>query len=320
MIQNEHAFSSARPGTGAFVWNSWYTEPLSSYDGYYTWRCSDTAGGQVQAAASEPAARGARPAATRLRDLHVLSCADRPSAANKVVPMAASPADRQQRRWAGQDSENFYYRAQEVVGPVSGPCTLTAQESVDRATSFVAAQGIAAPDELTLDGVVAIRQMAVTAEEITARQYHNTPQTVGYLVRLKRDLGDLPLRTNDTDTIMVEIGRGGQVVRATSNYRTGRTVEQRESIVPRFATIEEAKQGLVPSGTEGEVTAGLLPLEDGAYLPVFRVTTPTPNSELSPGAQVRYLRMDTLAPVQQQDHRPAGPEIQANGPAPQQVR
>ena len=122
---------------------------------------------------------------------------------------------------------------------------LTAEESLEKAAAFIADNHLAAPDELTLDGVVSIRQMTVTAEEIAANKYSHTPEIVGYVVMLKRDLGDLPILTNDTDTIMVEIGPNGQVASAASNYQTGRTVEQRESIAPKFATVEAAKKGLV---------------------------------------------------------------------------
>jgi len=60
MIQSERSFTSDRPGTGAFVWNCWYNEPLNSFDGYYVWRCSGYASVRVQAVESEPSGRPRR--------------------------------------------------------------------------------------------------------------------------------------------------------------------------------------------------------------------------------------------------------------------
>jgi hypothetical protein len=319
MLQGERYFSPYRPSGNVLLCKWWTNEGLRSYDGYYIWSCPGRVSVQSQATEPEETASAVQNAVP-LKGLHVLGYTESASTEGQAGQKRFSKTDDKRQLWTDERTGTVYYRDTEASEVAPGPCVLTVEQSIEKAASFIADNALAALNELTLDGVVTIRQMIATADEVAANKYSHTPEIVGYLIVLKRNLGDLHILTDNVDTITVEIGANGEVASAVSNYRSGRTVEEREAVVPRFSTVEEAKKNLVAPDVDGDVTAGLLPTDDGTYLPVYKVTTPSQDPESSSSAQVRYLRMDTLAPVESEEGLAGNAELQGPEAAPQQIR
>jgi len=156
---------------------------------------------------------------------------------------------------------------------------------------------IVTPKEIELDSVISIRQMAASEEEIATGVFNSEPEVIGYISIFKRKLGRLPILSNQVDTIKIEITRDGEVASLVSNYKHGRVLTEHESIQAPFATVKEAQESLSWMGPIDDVEAGLLPFENGDYVPVYKVTTLDEDSTSSPHPEVQYLRQDTLEPV-----------------------
>ncbi|MCU0914463.1 MAG: hypothetical protein MUC88_07880 [Planctomycetes bacterium] len=302
MLDQERDFLSARPaGSTHYIWRSWGLNRARTYGGYYVW-CSAGAAqlqSQMKGLKDKTAAGTARQAAWP-KEVPVLGYTD--GARTRTLGGTDNP----QQLWVDPATDSVYYRKPQASERASGPCTLTEDESLRKAAAFVAEQGLAPLEELAVDGVVTITDMLASAAEIAARKYSHQPQTAGYIVTFKRDLGALPILGNQTDTVQVEIGADGEVASAVSTYRETRTFAKQRSITPKFATLQAAREKLVRPGVAGEVTAGYFPTADGVYVPVYKVLT-LRGEAASPSAEVQYLRMDTLEPVADQAALTEGP-------------
>lgn len=192
---------------------------------------------------------------------------------------------------------SFYYRNPEAYISNEDSITLTKEDCIDKAFSLLVDHSIVTPKEVELDSVISIRQMAASEEEIRTGIYNSEPEVIGYISVFKRRLGELPILTNQVDTIKVEISVNGEVASLISNYKHGRVLTERELVRPLLATVKEAQESLSWMGTIDDIEAGLLPLEDGDYVPVYKVTTSDADSTAMPSLTVQYLRQDTLEPV-----------------------
>jgi hypothetical protein len=316
MLEREHDFLTERPaGNTHFVCSTWIFDRERTYDGYYVWCRSSVA--NLLSRSTGAQARQGIPAP---KTLHVLGFTEGASVDSLLPEKKPSTMDDKQQLWVDRRTGNRYYRQTPVSEQAQGPCVLTVEESLEKAVAFVEDHGLAPLDELTLDGVVTISRMIASAEEIDTNTYSHKPEISGYIIVLKRNLGDLPILTNDVDTVTVEIRANGEVASAVSNYRSGGTLAERETVTPKFLTAGEAKKGLLKPGTAAEVTAGFLPTQDGSLVPVYEVVTQTRAGESSPQATVKYYRMDTLEPLGSNGRSDAGPEAHGAAPASAQGR
>jgi hypothetical protein len=192
---------------------------------------------------------------------------------------------------------SFSYRNPGAYQSNENSVELTKAECIDKAFSLLIDHSIVTPKEVVLDSVISIRQMTASEEEIGTGIYNSQPEVIGYISIFKRKLGELPILTNQVDTIKVEISVNGKVASLISNYKHGRVVTERELVQPLLATAKEAQESLSWMGTIDDVEAGLLPLEDGDYVPVYKVTTSDVDSTSMPSLRVQYLRQDTLEPI-----------------------
>jgi hypothetical protein len=209
---------------------------------------------------------------------------------------------------------SFYYRNPEVYISNQDSVILTRNECVDRAFSLLVDHSIVTPKEIELDSVISIRQMAASEEEIATGVFNSEPDVIGYISVFKRKLGRLPIISNRVDTIKVEISVNGEVASLISNYKHGRILTERELVQPLLTSVKEAQESLSWMDTIDDVEAGLLPLEDGDYVPVYKVTTSDADSTSMPSLKVQYLRQDTLEPVSfRAENAIDGYEIQDNG-------
>ena len=204
--------------------------------------------------------------------------------------------DRGEARVHGHDG-SFSYRNPRAYENNEDSTVLTKEECVVKAFSLLVDHSIVTPEEVELDSVISIRQMIASEEEIRTGVYNSEPEVVGYISVFKRKLGRLPILSNQVDTIKVEISGNGEVASLISNYKHGRIVTERQLVQPQLATVKEARESISWVGTIDDVEAGLLPLEDGEYVPVYKVTTSGADSTSLPSLAVKYLRQDTLEPV-----------------------
>jgi hypothetical protein len=104
---------------------------------------------------------------------------------------------------------------------------------------------------------------------------------------------------------MIELGGDGDVASLVSHYKYGRTVRTGGSFKPRFTTVDRAK-AVFSATLPGEgVKAGLLPMQDGTYVPVYEVTTVTVDAQGTPNPRTEYFRADTLERVHASQTTPA---------------
>lgn len=174
---------------------------------------------------------------------------------------------------------------------------LTKEECIDKAFSLLLDHSIVTQKEVELNSVISICQMVASEEEISTGVFNSEPEVIGYISVFKRKLGGLPILSNRVDTIKVEISGNGEVASLISNYKHGRILTERQLVQPLFATVKETKESLSWMGTIDDIEAGLLPLEDGDYVPVYKVTTLDAGSTSLPSLTVQYLRQDTLEQV-----------------------
>jgi hypothetical protein len=192
---------------------------------------------------------------------------------------------------------SFYYRNPEAYISKEDSVILTRDECIDRAFSLLVDHSIVTPMEIELDSVISIRQMAASEEEIATGVFNSEPEVIGYISVFKRKVGRLPILSNQVDTIKIEITRDGEVASLVSNYKHGRVLTEREAVQAPFTTVKEAQESLSWMGPVDDVEAGLLPMENGDYVPVYKVTTLDVDSTSSLHPEVQYLRQDTLEPV-----------------------
>ena len=204
--------------------------------------------------------------------------------------------DRGEARVHGHDG-SFSYRNPAAYENNEDSIVLTKEECIDKAFSLLVDHSIVTPKEVELNSVISIHQMVASQEEISTGVYNSEPEITGYISIFKRKLGRLPILSNQVDTIKVEISGNGEVASLLSNYKHGRILTERQLVQPPFATIAEAKESLSWMGTIDDVEEGLWPLEDGDYVPVYKVTTSGADSTSLPSLTVQYLRQDTLEPV-----------------------
>ena len=205
-------------------------------------------------------------------------------------------SDSDEARVDHQDG-SFCYRNPRVYEGEENTVALTKKECIHIAFSLLVDHSIVTPKEVELDSVISVCQMAASEEEINTGVFNSDPEVIGYIAVFKRKLGELPILSNQVDTIKVEVSVNGEVASLISNYKHGRILTGREVVQPLLATTKEAEESLSWVGTIDDVEAGLLPLEDGDYVPVYKVTTSDAGSTSMPTFTVQYLRQDTLEPV-----------------------
>lgn len=115
-----------------------------------------------------------------------------------------------------------------------------------------------------------------------------------YTVIFKRNLGELPILINDADTIRVEIGQDGKIASLVSRYKYGRKVSKLESTKAALPNLQQARTRLSTVAGIKSIRAGMLPMSDGTYQPVYEVASVTFPDGLLPRPQITYHRMDTL--------------------------
>lgn len=192
---------------------------------------------------------------------------------------------------------SFSYRNPRAYESNEDSIMLTKEECIDKAFSLLLDHSIVTQKEVELDSVISICQMVASEEEISTGVFNSEPEVIGYISVFKRKLGGLPILSNRVDTIKVEISGNGEVASLISNYKHGRILTERQLVQPLFATVKETKESLSWMGTIDDIEAGLLPLEDGDYVPVYKVTTLDAGSTSLPSLTVQYLRQDTLEQV-----------------------
>jgi hypothetical protein len=174
----------------------------------------------------------------------------------------------------------------------TGPAGLSQEECIDRATSFLVGNKIVGPDEVKVDSI--IRENYMVTADGKGSSNDSQPQVARYTVVFKRNIGELPILTNDADTIRVEIGRNGKIASLISRYKYGRKVSRLASMKGALASVRQATTTLSATGDIKNVRAGMLPMSDGTYLPVYEVASVTFPDGLLPRPQITYRRMDTL--------------------------
>jgi len=208
------------------------------------------------------------------------------------------------------------YRDAEVSA-LTGPSELSQDECIKRATSFLIGNKIVGPDEVVVDSVIKEGQVTITDQGAGNGSGSSRPHVARYTVVLKRNIGELPILTNDMDTIRVEIGQNGKIASLVSRYMYGRKVNQVESVAGALPNTEQAKTTLSTMGDIKSLRAGILPMSDGTYIPVYEVATVTFDDGQFPQPRVSYLRMDTLEPIcGENSPADADPELESSVAAP----
>ncbi|MBN1506410.1 MAG: hypothetical protein JW955_06170 [Sedimentisphaerales bacterium] len=307
-IENEHYFRTYRPnGNGTFRWHWWGSDRVRSFNGYYVWDGPDPAGASNGGAdrttdlpsegwvyESSDAGAGEDPtierylAALGAESNAMLFDAPRERATYKIADGRQLSVDRRSGCLLYQDAQ---------VSALNGPSGLSQDECIELARSFLIDSKIVGPNEVVVDSVVTETYMTVTDRQSDPASQNPEPQVARYTVVLKRNLGELPILTNDTDTIRVEIGQNGKIASLVSSYKYGRRVSKVESVKGALPDTWQARAVFAKSGSIQNIRAGMLPMPDGTYVPVYEVAAVTfPDGRL-PVAQITCHRMDTLEPV-----------------------
>jgi len=306
IIHKERFFTSGRPGTGRYRGHYWHRLPL-------TYIRSIGAGLESTAEDRALAEGGALLSQSdyvydsvdskktesefHAKYLDVFGLGDATPLYEQRRSQSLYQLDGQDEARVDHGNDSFIYRNPEAYEGIGEGVRLTQSECIDRALSLLMDHEIVQLDEIELDSVISINQMSATLDEIEADTFNSEPEVVGYIAVFKRRLGNLPLLTNDVDTIEIEITTSGEIASFISNYKHGRILTQRESIQPQFGNVEDAKETLAWMGTFDEVKAGLLPLENGDYVPVYKVTMLSSGATELSSPIVRYIHQDTLEPV-----------------------
>jgi hypothetical protein len=174
---------------------------------------------------------------------------------------------------------------------------LTREECVETARALLEAYDIVTAQEVELTDVISVREVVAANAEAAAVGASPGPSVLAYTAVFKRKVGELSIVSNDVDTIRVEITTNGQIASLISNYKHGRVLTEGDPVRPYFADSAQAFEALAAMGPINEIKAGLLPEEDGTYVPVYKVTTSPCESSAGSAYAVHFLRQDTLAPV-----------------------
>ncbi len=323
MLDNEHDFKTDRPRSGpgapqylACYW--WGGDRVKAYDGPYVW--SGSGGGDVKggaAAASCAVYQGTdskeQEQAAMTRFLHALGIQGDVGFSSTLRKQALYHVDDKRFVWVDSGSGHLYYRDTRCQEGDVHPCRLAQEQAVDIASSFLATSQIVGKDEVAVDRVISVNRMVATKEEILSDTRTSDPEVARYIVVFKRNLGTLPILTERCDTVMVEVDPDGEVASLVSHYKCGRTVKKVASLKSRFANLDIAKASLAATLAAKDVKAGILPLEDGVYVPVYEVTTLGIAADGTPNPRIDYLRMDTLQPIEGSQAGPAqGYELEEN--------
>jgi hypothetical protein len=311
-IENEHYFRTYRPSAnGTFRWHWWGSDRVRNYNGYYIWDgAGRTSAGQTTSLPSVGWVYGSSDAgavddATIEKYLTALGAESNAMVFDARQQRAAFKiADGRQLSVDRPSGCLFYQDAQ--VSALGGPSALSQDECIELATSFLIDGKIVGPDEVVVDSVVTETYMTITDRESDGGSQASAPQVARYTVVLKRNLGELPILTNDIDTIRVEIGQNGKIASLVSSYKYGRKVSKVESVKGALPNTQQARAVFAKAGSIQSVCAGVLPMSDGTYVPVYEVAAVTVSDGRLPSAQITYYRMDTLEPV-------VGDEVAAGG-------
>lgn len=311
-ITNEWDFHTDRPRGNNYLYYTWWgTNRVRDYDGSYVWdgasrtlRGPDKASAGVDEAAPLPTAgwvyksrdSGTAEEASLLRYLNLFGCKGSTTLYAPLQDRASYKIVDGREVSLNRRTDSLCYRDAEALA-MTGASKLTEAQCVDRATSFLVGNQIIGPDEVQVDSVISETHMAATAQEIVDGSYSSEPQVARYTVVFKRNIGELPILTNDVDTIRVEIGQNGKITSLISRYKYGRKITKLNSVKGALPNIRQARTMLATAGDVKRIKAGMLPMPDGTYLPVYEVTTVTFPDGLLPCPQITYRRMDTLEPV-----------------------
>jgi len=202
-------------------------------------------------------------------------------------------------RW-GAWARRLCYQDADVLSR-TGPCELSEEECILRASTFLLGNKIVGPNEVEIERVISVNCMVATTDEIASESYSCEPTVTRYVVVFKRKLGELPILTNETDTIRVEVGQNGKIASLVSRYKYGRRTRMREATKGKLPNVRQAKVAFSALGAVRNVQAGILPMPDGTYLPAYEVTSLAPRDELFPRPQITYHRVDTLELIETED-------------------
>jgi len=314
-IIREQSFSSARPdGNDVKMLYYWCENRVRDLDGPYVWsRSPDSGQGSNQAQMpgseetpvlpetlsiydSKDSQEQQNAALLKYREVFGIA-KDRTPQGKMNKGLTIWKTDESRTVVVDPRTGSLHFRDIEADRECIGPCKLTEDQCAERAVSLLVAHGIVASEELSVDRIISVNRMTATEEEIATNIYMSGPQVIRYIVVLKRNMGELPILTNDTDTITVEFGSAGRLVSLSSEYSYGRTFVSRTPVVPCFRRVDEATSALALPGTVRDLRAGLMPLEDGSYVPVYEVVATGDASGLASQLTVDYYRVDTLEPV-----------------------
>ena len=329
-IMNERSFRSSRPsGKSNIRYTWWGSSRVRDYDGRYVWDNGDIADGPrglADEAAPLPSDSAIyesidstdREDATLLRYLDLFGFKSSASLYDPLKDRAVYTIDEKRQVCINNRTGSLYYHDADVSA-LTGPCQLSKDECIDRAVSVLIDSQIVSPTEVEVDSVISEHYMVATTDG-TDNASGSEPKVARYTVVFKRKLGGLPILTNDTDTIRVEIGQSGKVASLVSHYRYGRKTVKAAPVQGTLPAVSEAKARLSTDGTIRDVQAGMLPLVDGTYIPVYEVTTLKSGPDMLTQPEVTYYAMDTLEVIDLGDGDAAdGYELEDDGPAPEAV-
>ncbi len=311
-IMNEPDFQTGRPnGANELYCRWWGADRVRNYDGWYVWSGANGAGA-ADAGAGEtaplPSAGWAYDSSdsTAVEDATLVKYLTVLGVKNSAM-LYDSPKERTIYKIADgrqvsidRRTDCLLYQDTSVLA-LSGPSGLSGEECIDRAMSFLIGNKIVGPNEVEVDSVVKESYMMAAKQGTEDGSYSSQPQVARYTVVFKRNVGELPVLTDDTDTIRVEIGQNGKVASLVSRYKYGRTISKVESLKGALPNVQQAKIMLSTAGDIKSIKAGMLPMPDGTYLPVYEVVTVTLVDGLLPRPQITYHRMDTLEPVDREN-------------------
>jgi len=308
-ITNERNFQTSRPSGNNWLYYIWWgSDRVRNYNGPYVWSQANEAGNvsagsdiSVNESTRLPTAAWSyesTDSATAedealVRYLDVFGLQSTTTLFGRFKEQATYKISDKRQICINRGSGSLYYQDAGVLAQ-TGPCGLSQDECILQASAFLLGNKIVGPNEVEIDSVISVNWMAATTDEIATGSYSSNPVIARYIIVFKRKLGNLPVLTNDTDTIRVEIGQNGKIASLVSHYKYGRRISALEATKGRLPNVRQAKAALSPSGVVRNVKAGILPADDGTYLPVYEVTTLASGDELLPRPQVTYHRMDTL--------------------------
>jgi hypothetical protein len=306
VCDDPRSFASGRPGTGFRVYRKWHSEPLaneinfSSADAFPDQRnalVGDVKQLDRSAYIYESMDSKKKEAEAIRKYLGMFDLGNSDSKYDHLRGQTTYQSHNQNGAYLDSADGSFLYRNPEVYTSNDNASALTRSECIDMAFSLLVDHDIVKPKELALDRVFSVSQTMVSQDDITGEILDTESEVLGYVIVFKRRLGDLPILSNQVDTIRIEMTRSGEVASLISNYRHGRVLTRHESVTSSLTDVQSVQAELAWLGAVDAVEAGLLPLENGDYVPVYKVTTTETDSSAMPSPQVQYLRQDTLEPV-----------------------